>query len=92
MKDAVRLPSERKPLGELRVRMAQRLLLDLRKTPGWVGGGGPHFSATETVAVAPTPVGGNRVSLCSRCVFEASSKAEKEKEKSCRSLTNRPRW
>jgi hypothetical protein len=57
MKDAVRLPSERKPLGELRVRMAQRLLLDLRKTPGWVGGGGPHFSATETVALQLQPKG-----------------------------------
>jgi hypothetical protein len=41
MKDAVRLPRERKPLGELQVRMAQRLLLDASKTPGWAGGGGP---------------------------------------------------
>jgi hypothetical protein len=58
MNDAVRLPSERKPLGELPFGIARRLILDASKTPGWARGGGPHFVAAETVAVASAPAQG----------------------------------
>jgi hypothetical protein len=48
---SVHLFGEGKFYRALRLRFTRPLILDKGKTPEWAGG--PHFVATETVAVAP---------------------------------------